>query len=59
METIRIKTNFFQVFLVNFAWISVFNGYNIVCKQSFQLENALYCHFNEFITRNLRFKKAT
>ena len=41
MEAIRIKTNFFQVFLFNFAWLSVFSGYNIVCKQNFQLENAL------------------
>ena len=31
-------------FLSNFAWLSAFSG--------------LLCHFNEWITRNLRFEKA-
>ena len=36
------KLNFFHShFLVIFAWLSVFSGYNSGCKHSFHLENGL------------------
>ena len=51
-------TFFHSPFSLNFAWLSAFGGYNIECKHSLHLESSLYCHFNEWIKRNLRFKKA-
>ena len=36
-----------------------FSGYNIGCKHSLHLENGLKCHLNEWIKRNLQFKKAS
>ena len=52
------KGKFFPVILVNFAWLSAFSGYNIWCKHSVHIENCLKCHFNEWMKRNLGFKKA-
>ena len=50
------KLNFFHS-QFSFIWLSsarlvgIISGVNV-------LENGLYCHFNEWIKRNLRFKKA-
>ena len=51
----RVKINFFHS---HFSLIA-FSGYNIGCKHSLHLETGLKCHFNGWIKRNSRFKKAT